>query len=81
MPQPEQNWLAMKDIEGLLDLADYDVVKREWRVLMPKRLLGLGRLVNRFVGNLPVIRSACVRNYIVARPSATMPSATRRSRL
>lgn len=68
MPQPEQNWLAMKDIEGLLDLADYDVVKREWRVLMPKRLLGLGRLVNRFVGNLPVIRSACVRNYIVARP-------------
>ncbi len=68
MPQPTQNWLSTEDIMELLALADFEVIKREWRQLLPKRLFGLGPLVNRFLGTLPVIRRACVRNYIVARP-------------
>jgi glycosyltransferase involved in cell wall biosynthesis len=32
------------------------------------RLLGVGRLINRFIGTLPGIRRLCVRNYLVARP-------------
>ena len=63
-----QNWLSTRDIANLLHLADFEVVKREWRVLVPYRLLGLGRLVNRFIATLPVIRKLCLRNYIVARP-------------
>ena len=68
MPEPEQNWLSTEDIEGLLRLADFEVVKREWRLLLPLRLFGLGRFVNRFLACLPAIRRLCLRNYIVARP-------------
>jgi SAM-dependent methyltransferase len=68
MPQPAQNWLSARDIEALLHLADFEVIKREWRQLVPKRALGLGRLVNRFVAPLPLIRWLCLRNYVVARP-------------
>lgn len=68
MPQVEQNWLSAEDIANVLDLADFEVIKSEWRQLLPKRLLGIGRLINRFVGTLPLIRRACLRNYTVARP-------------
>jgi SAM-dependent methyltransferase len=63
-----QNWLSTRDITNLLHLADFEVVKREWRILIPYRLLGLGRLINRYVATLPLIRKLCLRNYIVARP-------------
>lgn len=63
-----QNWLSTRDIANLLHLADFEVIKREWRLLVPYRLLGLGRLFNRYVATLPVIRKLCFRNYIVARP-------------
>ncbi|MBL6935129.1 MAG: glycosyltransferase [Alphaproteobacteria bacterium] len=67
IPQKEQNWLTAKDLEGLLNLADFDVVKKEWRQLMPKPLLGLGRLINGTLGTLPGVRRLCLRNYLVAR--------------
>jgi ubiquinone/menaquinone biosynthesis C-methylase UbiE len=63
-----QNWLSTRDITNLLHLANFEVVKREWRILVPYRLLGLGRLINRYVATLPLIRRLCLRNYIVARP-------------
>jgi len=68
MPQVEQNWLFSQDIENFLTLSDFEVVKREWRQIIPRRLLGLGTLINRYIAPLPIIRSVCLRNYIVARP-------------
>lgn len=67
MPQVHQNWLTMRDIENLLMLADFQVIRREWWQLIPRRLLGLGGLINRFIGTLPLIRHACVRNYTIVR--------------
>ncbi|MDH4187145.1 MAG: bifunctional class I SAM-dependent methyltransferase/glycosyltransferase family 2 protein [Nitrospira sp.] len=68
MPQIGHNWLSTDDIAGLLYLADFEMVRREWRQLMPKRLFGVGRLLNRHIGTLPLLRRACLRNYVVARP-------------
>jgi SAM-dependent methyltransferase len=68
MPQEPQNWLSTEDISALVELADFEVVKREWRQLIPKRLFGFGRLVNRYVAPLPLIRRLALRNYVVARP-------------
>ena len=68
-----RNWLSNQDITNILQLADFDVIKREWRMLSPFRLFGLGRLLNRFVATLPLIRKATLRNYVVAR---TQPSAS-----
>lgn len=68
MPQGAQNWLSTDDISNLLYLSDFDEIKREWRQLLPKRAFGLGALVNRYMGTLPLIRMLSLRNYIVARP-------------
>ncbi|MBE0621682.1 MAG: glycosyltransferase [Burkholderiales bacterium] len=70
MPQTEQNALSTEDIENLLFLSDFETVKREWRQLIPRKLLGIGTVINRFIAPFPVIRRACLRNYIVARPMA-----------
>jgi len=67
MPQKTQNWLSNSDIAALLELADFDVIHREWRQLLPRRAFGLGTLVNRFLGTLPLISRLCLRNYLVAR--------------
>ena len=68
MPSVELNWLSTEDTMGFLQLADFESVKREWRQLVPRSLFGLGSLINRFIGTLPVIRRLSLRNYLVARP-------------
>jgi ubiquinone/menaquinone biosynthesis C-methylase UbiE len=70
MRQDSRNWLSTKDIENLLYLSGFQVVKSEWRQIMPKRLFGIGRFLNRFVGPLPLIRRLCLRTYVIARPIA-----------
>ena len=67
MPQPEQNYLPIKDIAHLLMLSDYDVVKQERRMLVPAGLLGLGNLINRYLSFMPLLRNLTIRNYTVAR--------------
>jgi SAM-dependent methyltransferase len=80
MPQVEQNWLSTKELSTILDLAGFDVISHESRQVLPKRLAGLGEVVNRFVGTLPGVASAALRTYVVARPApepaARQPSAT-----
>jgi len=67
MPQTPQNRLGPDDIANLLALADFEVIKRDWRMLVPYRLLGLGWLINRTLATLPMIRRLCLRHYLVAR--------------
>jgi SAM-dependent methyltransferase len=68
MSTVEMNWLSTEDTIGFLQLADFEPVRREWRQIFPRRLFGIGTLLNRFVGTLPVIRRLSLRNYLVARP-------------
>jgi SAM-dependent methyltransferase len=66
-PQPPQNVLSSDDVRSLAILAGLEPVKSEMRLLSPLRLLGLGRLVNRFLTPFPVIRHLCLRHYTVCR--------------
>jgi Glycosyl transferase family 2/Methyltransferase domain len=75
MPALSQNWLSMDDISSILRLAGFEEIKREWRQLVPKRLLGLARPINRFIGPLPLFRRLCVRNYMVFRSLRQPPAA------
>ena len=63
MPTVEMNWISTEDVMGFLHLADFEPVKREWRQIFPKSLFGIGNLLNRFVGTLPLVRRLCLRNY------------------
>jgi len=67
MPTPLQNWMSSGDIEAFLDLAGFETIKRAWRQILPKRLFGIGPIVNRCLGSLPLLRRLAVRNYLVLR--------------
>jgi ubiquinone/menaquinone biosynthesis C-methylase UbiE len=66
--QPQINYVATADFQNLMDLADFEVIRQEQRQLLPRRWLGLGPLINRYIAPLPAIRQLCLRTYIVGRP-------------
>ena len=66
-PQIPQSVLSPADIRNFAQLAGYDTIKSVNRLLLPFRLLGLGRVVNRFLSPLPVIRLFNFRHYTVCR--------------
>ena len=60
-------WLRMSDIENFLELSGFESVKKEWRVLLPLKVFGLGPLINKYVATLPFLRKLGLRHFIVAR--------------
>lgn len=67
MPNPQLNWLSAEDIANFFTLAGFDVIKKDWRLLLPIRLIGLGSIINNYLAPWPFIRRACLRHYVVAR--------------
>jgi ubiquinone/menaquinone biosynthesis C-methylase UbiE len=68
MPQQHQNWLSTEDLSNLLALAGYGEIKKEYRLLIPKRVPWLSNFTNRFIAPFPGIRRLCLCRYIVSRP-------------
>ena len=64
---PDQNWLSMTDIENLLYLSGYEVVRRGTDVLMPAQLPAISLLANQVVAKLPGLRELALVDYFVAR--------------
>lgn len=62
------NWLAIHDMANILKITDFEVVKTEWRQLVPARMMGVGTFINKVIAPLPLIRTLCLRRYVVARP-------------
>ncbi len=71
--QPKINFIATTDFLNLMDLADFEVISREQRQLLPQRWFGLGPFINRFIAPLPGIRKLCLRTYLVGRPVRLFP--------
>ena len=63
-----QNWLTREDLENLLYLAGFEVIKRQKEVLLPLPLVG--GFFNKFLVKLPVFDSLAWSNVLVARPQA-----------
>ena len=68
MPQRQQNWLSSNDIANLLHLADYEVVKRENKLLLPRRFPLLSSIFNKYLATLPGLNELCLSLYLVAKP-------------
>ncbi len=66
--QPLQNWLGTADIENLLDLAGYEVIRTQMRLLLPKYVPLLSAFCNRFLVNLPGFRNLALVTMVIARP-------------
>jgi len=69
MPTPEQSWLSLDDLANVIELADFQLIKTERRLLFPVYVPLLSAMLNR-IGSLPVINKACLNHYVVARPVA-----------
>jgi ubiquinone/menaquinone biosynthesis C-methylase UbiE len=72
--QPKINYIATADFLNLTDLADFEVITQEQRQLLPRRWLGLGPFVNKYIAPLPGIRKLCLRTYLVGRPVRLFPN-------
>ncbi|MDQ8051006.1 glycosyltransferase family 2 protein [Luteibacter sp.] len=64
----ESNWLAHGDVDNFLKLTDFELVRRDSRVVMPFYVPLLSTLVNRYLAPLPVVRALALVNVYVARP-------------
>lgn len=67
MPHPMQNWLSPADVEQLLYLAGFEVVKEGGRLLFPKDIPILTPFFNKYLAKLPIFKNLCLVNYFVAR--------------
>lgn len=67
LAQGHQNWLSLEDIENLLNLHNYETVKRGNRLLLPKYVPFLSPLVNHAFAKLPWLRHLCLIGFIVAK--------------
>ncbi len=74
MPQPLQNWLSQKDIENLLDHANWEVIKNDTTILLPIYIPILSKFVNRFLAKLPFLKDLCLVYYFVARKRPNIQS-------
>lgn len=66
-PQRRQNWLTPGDVENLLYLGGFEVIRSGYRVLLPVWIPGISWLANRVVAKLPGIRRLGLIQYVVAR--------------
>ena len=71
--QPLQNWLTIKDIENILQLENFEIIKVEKKLLVPKYLPIFNLLFNKFLANLPGINSLDLIQFISVRPVYSDP--------
>jgi SAM-dependent methyltransferase len=64
---PDQNWLSMADLEGLLHLSGYEVFRRGTDVLVPANVPGVSAIANQLSAKLPLVRELALVDYFVAR--------------
>ena len=69
--QPNQNWFSNMDVINLLQLENYQLIKKERKVWLPVYIPVLNFLFNRIFANLPVLNKLGLVNLIVARPLLT----------
>lgn len=68
MPSRKLNWLNIDDLENLLSLADFEIIRTGRRFLLPKNIPLIAPLFNRYIAHLPLINRLCLTSYIVAKP-------------
>jgi glycosyltransferase involved in cell wall biosynthesis len=72
-PTPPENWLTVNDVETLLNLADFEVVRSGERFLCPVRIPLVTTFFNRFLVHLPPFSWFALTHFIVARPVQKEP--------
>jgi SAM-dependent methyltransferase len=67
----EQNWLTLEDVNGLLSLSGFEVVRQWQEVLLPLPLPGVRTIADRYLVKLWPFRTMALANFVIARPVPT----------
>ena len=73
-PQLAQNWLTTGDLENLLDLSGFEMIRVSAEVLVPLRVPLLADLANRYLIRLWPLRWFALTWFLIARPKASRPA-------
>ncbi len=65
---PAQNWFSPQDFHGLLQSADFTVVREGYRTMLPKYIPVLSECLNNLLVRMPLFRRLGATYYIIARP-------------
>lgn len=68
-----QNWLDEYDLAALLNLAGFDVISTQKRVLLPVTIPLLTEIFNKYLANLPILNNFCLITMVIARPKPLKP--------
>jgi SAM-dependent methyltransferase len=71
-PMLSPNWLSSTDMQNLLHLAGWEMVRQDTRILWPVNTPLLGPTLNRFCA--PLLRPLCLTVFMVARPRPQVPA-------
>jgi SAM-dependent methyltransferase len=66
---PPDAWLPPEEVRAMLHLADYEVVRHDYQIVLPAHVPLVSDLLNRYVGRLPGIEWLSLMYGVVARPS------------
>jgi SAM-dependent methyltransferase len=76
---PPESWLPAEEVSAMLSLADFEIVRNDYQILLPAGVPLLAELLNRYVGRLPIVEWLSLMYGIIARPSAHRFPVARRS--
>ncbi|MCA9400124.1 MAG: glycosyltransferase [Candidatus Omnitrophica bacterium] len=68
MHWPEKHWLSPHDIEGLFKLEDFELIKKERKILFPLNIPLISAFFNKFLVNLPIFRHLALVTIMIFRP-------------
>ncbi len=74
LDNPSPNWLAARDLAGLLHLCSYEMIRKGHTMPLPIRVPGLNWLFNSVLGRFYGFRKLGFLSYLVARPLVPVES-------
>jgi ubiquinone/menaquinone biosynthesis C-methylase UbiE len=69
-PTIAQNWLTPQDLENMLYLSGFEMIRRWQEILFPLRVPVIDTLCNRYLVKIAPFRAAALTNFLIARPSS-----------
>ncbi|MDD8018774.1 MAG: bifunctional class I SAM-dependent methyltransferase/glycosyltransferase family 2 protein [Bacteroidota bacterium] len=69
-----QNWINSNDLQNLLELSGFEIVRTGQQLILPKNIPVLSWFVNKYFTQLPLFKHLSVTRYIIARPKVVVPA-------
>jgi SAM-dependent methyltransferase len=68
-PEIAQNWLTPQDLENMLFLSGFEMIRRWQEVMFPLRIPAVDSFFNKYLVKIAPFRLAALTNFLIARPS------------